>query len=274
MKFKLTDLELQILTNFNNINYNFMFRKNEKCLKTISTMRNIFAEFDTKRIITNKDIGIYKLDEFLNAHDRFNSSELEFKSYKVKDTYKNWNEDRTSYKTFTETNTIEYILFKDEEDELKYHTTDPSAIVRPPDNFIPPDELFTFELQAKEIKKLLKFSNLLKLVDFKIYTDKGYVWLHTLDKKSPKNNPSNSYKFRTTKQTNMNFCFYCKIENMKMLIGDYKVTLCKAKVFKLEHLTQPLSYWIAFEPDSNFEDLDTTNEKGKVLEPKPRKSSK
>ena len=49
MKFNFTDKELKILTNFSKIHHNILFKKNNDCFETMSTMKNIFAIFKTGR---------------------------------------------------------------------------------------------------------------------------------------------------------------------------------------------------------------------------------
>ena len=72
----------------------------------------------------------------------------------------------------------------------------------------------------------------------------------------------------------IDFDFILSVFRSALNIGDYKLEISRKSISKFTHLNHPLTYFVALEPDSNFEDLDNTNEKGKVLEPKPRKSSK
>jgi hypothetical protein len=48
------------------------------------------------------------------------------------------------------------------------------------------------------------------------------------------------------------FEFYFKVENLKLLPGDYKVEITEKIVSKFTHENMDLSYWIALEPDSSY----------------------
>ena len=48
------------------------------------------------------------------------------------------------------------------------------------------------------------------------------------------------------------FTFYFKIENLKLIKGDYTVKVASAGISHFTHETLPVEYWIALEPDSTF----------------------
>ena len=48
------------------------------------------------------------------------------------------------------------------------------------------------------------------------------------------------------------FEMFFKIENLKLLQGDYDVEICEKVVSKFSNKTISLNYWIALEADSNF----------------------
>jgi hypothetical protein len=45
---------------------------------------------------------------------------------------------------------------------------------------------------------------------------------------------------------------FFKIENLKLLTGDYDVEICEKVVSKFSNQSTNLNYWIALEADSNF----------------------
>ena len=53
-------------------------------------------------------------------------------------------------------------------------------------------------------------------------------------------------------ETDADFEFYFKVENLKLLAGDYTVEITEKIVSKFSHETVDLSYWIALEPDSKY----------------------
>ena len=64
-----TDQDLQVLTNFSEINQNFIFKKGKTAM-TISTMKNILAHYEMETEVP-KEFGIYDLRDFLNVYDLF-----------------------------------------------------------------------------------------------------------------------------------------------------------------------------------------------------------
>ena len=48
------------------------------------------------------------------------------------------------------------------------------------------------------------------------------------------------------------YTFYFKVENMKMLDGDYDVSVSAKSISHFKHKKLPVEYWIALEPDSTI----------------------
>jgi len=48
------------------------------------------------------------------------------------------------------------------------------------------------------------------------------------------------------------YTFYFKVENMKMLDGDYDVAVSSKSISHFKNKKLPVEYWIALEPDSTI----------------------
>jgi hypothetical protein len=48
------------------------------------------------------------------------------------------------------------------------------------------------------------------------------------------------------------FSFNFKMENMKMLDGDYRVALSKSVIGQFTHASRPLTYWVAMDASSTY----------------------
>ena len=48
------------------------------------------------------------------------------------------------------------------------------------------------------------------------------------------------------------FTLYFKVENLKLIKGDYTVKISSQGISYFTHETLPVEYWIALEPDSIF----------------------
>ena len=48
------------------------------------------------------------------------------------------------------------------------------------------------------------------------------------------------------------FTFQFKVENLKLIKGDYAVNISSQGISYFKHETLPVEYWIALEPDSTY----------------------
>ena len=78
--------------------------------------------------------------------------------------------------------------------------------------------------------------------------DGNNIFLTVRDKK---NSGSNSYRIMVG-QTESVFQFNLKVENLKLVAGDYDVVISKSNLAKFTSHSRPVTYFIALEPDSTF----------------------
>jgi hypothetical protein len=219
---KLSDKTLSLLKNFSSINQSILFKEGNK-LRTISVMKNILAEATIPEDIP-KDFGIYDLNQFLNGLGLHNSPELDFK-----------NEG--------------YVFIREGKMRSKYFFADPNVIVTPPEKAINlPSEDACFELNTDQMEKLLKAAAVYQLPDLSAIGEAGVVKLVVRDKK---NDTSNSFSVNVG-ETNSEFAFNFKVENIKILPGTYEVVVSQKLLSRFTSKNQDLTYYIALEPDSTF----------------------
>ncbi len=219
---KLSDKTLSLLKNFSSINQSILFKEGNK-LRTISVMKNILAEATIPEDIP-KDFGIYDLNQFLNGLGLHNSPELDFK-----------NEG--------------YVFIREGKMRSKYFFADPNVIVTPPEKAINlPSEDACFELNTDQMEKLLKAAAVYQLPDLSAIGEAGVVKLVVRDKK---NDTSNSFSVNVG-ETESEFAFNFKVENIKILPGTYEVVVSQKLLSRFTSKNQDLTYYIALEPDSTF----------------------
>jgi hypothetical protein len=219
---KLSDKTLTLLKNFSSINQSILFKKGNS-LRTISVMKNILAEATIEEELS-KDFGIYDLNQFLNGLNLHQNAELDF----VNDNY---------------------VVIKEGRSRSKYFFADPNVIVIPPDKSISlPSEDVCFVLDTKELDKLLKAAAVLQLPDLSVVGEAGAVKLVVRDKK---NDTSNDFSI-VVGETDDVFCGNFKVENLKILNGSYEVVISSKLLSRFKHSSYDLVYYIAMEPDSNF----------------------
>ena len=224
---KLSDSTLSLLKNFSTINQSILFRQGTK-LRTISVMKNILAEATVSEEIP-KDFGIYDLGQFLNGLSLHNSPELDFQ------------EDN-------------HVVIKEGRSRSKYFFADPQVIVTPPEKEMTlPSEDVSFELSTDQLDKLLKAAAIYQLPDLAVVGGNGVVKIVVRDKK---NDTSNDFAITVGETSNYfckNFSFNFKVENIKILPGNYEVVVSQKLLSRFKSKNQDLTYFIALEPDSTFE---------------------
>ena len=221
---KLNQHTIDTLKNFAGINTNILIKEGDE-LSTISTMRNIFAKAKVSDSFTNQ-FGIYDLNEFLSAVSGFSKPELTLKD--------------------------KYLTISSEgnRSKVKYYYSDPSVIVSPQKEVNMPEADVTFSLSESNYKELQKMAAILKSPDLALIGTKGgYIILKVCDKK---NDTSNSFDIVVGQGATADYTFYFKVENMKMLDGDYDVSVSSKSISHFKNKKLPIEYWIALEPDSTI----------------------
>ena len=219
---KLSDKTLSLLKNFSTINQSILFKQGSK-LRTISVMKNILAEATVDEELP-KDFGIYDLNQFLNGLGLHHNPELDFEN-------------------------DGHVVIKEGKMRSKYFFADPQVIITPPDKEITlPTEDVSFELSTQQLDKLLKAAAVYQLPDFCAVGGAGVVQLVVRDKK---NDTSNSFSV-IVGETDKEFTFNFKIENIKILPGTYDVSISQKLMSKFVSKDYDLKYYVALEPDSTF----------------------
>ena len=221
---KLSDSTLTLLKNFSNINQSILFKQG-KSLRTISVMKNILAEATINEELP-KDFGIYDLNQFLNGLALHNNPDLDF----------------------TNDN---YVVIREGRSRSKYFFADPNVIICPPEKSIElPSEDVSFELKTEQLDKLLKAAGIYQLPDLSAIGEDGVVKLVVRDKK---NETSNDFAV-VVGETEGKFVFNFKVENIKLIPGSYDVVVSQKLLSKFTCREHDLTYYIALEPDSSYEE--------------------
>jgi hypothetical protein len=219
---KLSDKTLTLLKNFSSINQSILFKQGNS-LRTISVMKNILAEATIEEELP-KDFGIYDLNQFLNGLNLHQNAELDFENNS-------------------------YVMIREGKTRSKYFFADPNVIVTPPDKSITlPTEDVCFTLDTKELDKLLKAAAIYQLPDLSVVGEAGVVKLVVRDKKS---DTSNDFSI-VVGETEDQFVFNFKVENIKIIPGSYEVAISSKLLSRFSNSGLDVTYYIAMEPDSTF----------------------
>jgi hypothetical protein len=221
---KINQNTLDILKNFSEINTNILIKPGTE-LSTISTMRNIFAKATIAEAF-DSEFGVYDLNEFLAVVSSTNKPEL-----KLEDKFMT-------------------ISAEGSKSKVKYFYSDPSVIVSPTKEVNMPEADVTFSLSQANLTQLQKMAAILKTPDLALEGTKGGdIVLKVCDKK---NDTSNNFDIVVGENATADYTFYFKVENMKMISGDYDVSVSSKSISHFKNTKLPIEYWIALEPDSNI----------------------
>jgi hypothetical protein len=219
---KLSDKTVSLLKNFSTINQSILFKKGSN-LRTISVMKNILAEATVDEDFP-KDFGIYDLNQFLNGLSLHQDPELDFTNES-------------------------YVRISEGKMRSNYFFSDPNVIIVPPEKEISlPSIDVSFELKTQQLDRLLKAAAVYQLPDLSVDGDAGVVKLVVRDKK---NDTSNDFSI-VVGETDSEFSFNFKVENIKILPGTYEVSISKKLLSEFTSKDRSLKYFIALEPDSKF----------------------
>ena len=218
----LSDKTLTILKNFAGINNSILVKQGTQ-LRTISVAKNILAEARIDEEFS-RDFAIYDLNQFLNGLGLHQDPELDFK------------EDS-------------YLTIREGRRRVKYFFADPAVIISPPEKAITlPSEDIRFKLESTCLEKLLKAAAVYQLPDLSAIGEAGVIKLVARDKK---NDTSNEFAI-VVGETDKEFTFNFKVENIKIIPGAYDVVVSQKLLSKFTNESLDLNYFIALEPDSTF----------------------
>jgi hypothetical protein len=219
---KLSDNALAILKNFAGINNSILVKQGNK-LRTISVAKNILAEAEIKEEFP-RDFAIYDLNQFLNGLTLHQDPDLDFQQES-------------------------YLSIKEGKRRVKYFFADPNVIVAPPEKEIQlPTQDVCFQMDSVTLEKLVKAAAVYQLPDLSAIGEAGVIKLVVRDKK---NDTSNEYAI-VVGETDKEFSFNFKVENIKIIPGAYDVVVSSKLLSQFTNTQHNLKYYIALEPDSTF----------------------
>jgi len=219
---KLSDNTLTILKNFAGINNSILVKEGNR-LRTISVAKNILAEANITEEFP-RDFAIYDLNQFLNGLSLHADPDLDFKEES-------------------------YLSIREGKRRVKYFFADPNVIIAPPEKEINlPSQDVCFQLDSASLEKLVKAAAVYQLPDLSAVGEAGVIKLVVRDKK---NDTSNEYAI-VVGETDQEFTFNFKVENIKIIPGAYDVVVSSKLLSQFTNTRYNLTYYIALEPDSTF----------------------
>ena len=213
---------INILKNFQTINGSILVKPGNQ-LETISATKNILASAEIGETFET-EFGIYDLSEFLNViTGELLGADCTFKE--------------------------DHVVFSKGKGISNYVYADSSTIVSPENKVSMPDPEISFTLTQEDLNSVRNMSSVLGKSDLAVCCDGESISLRVMDKRDPK---LNNYSLSVGGGHNEKFTMYFKVENLKIIGGDYDVKISSGGISYLKHTEIPVEYWIALEPDSMY----------------------
>lgn len=219
---KISNETLSLLKKFSEVNSGLVFKQGN-IQSTVSPQKNILLSAEVSENFP-KTFAIYELNTFLGILSSCKEPELEFCD---------------NYLKIVESNGM----------ITQYVYSDPSMIMQPPEkqlNF--PDADISFVLTHEQYEAILKKAVILHLPEIAILGEDGKLQLTAMD---TKNDSSDTSSF-ILGDTDKNFQFVFKLENLKLFKGDYDVEISSKGISKFKNKNQEIEYFIATEASSTY----------------------
>ena len=220
---KLSKETIEVLKNFSGINQSIVVKEGNK-LKTVNSLKNILAHATVEEDFL-KEFAIYDLTEFLGLLSSMSEPELTF------------NKNDVTVSSGTR--------------KVKYRYADTDYIVKPEKDIDMPESDINFKLSEEVYVNLDKVATILQLHDIclKGCEKSGKILLCATNKK---NDSSNDYSEEVGEGVTKNFNIVMKKENLKIIPGDYDVSISSKGISHFKNVNLDLEYWIALEPTSEY----------------------
>jgi gp45 sliding clamp, C terminal len=217
---KISKETLAILKNFASINSNLLLKPGG-LLTTMNVQKNVSAE---AKIVEDfpLEFGIYDTNEFLGVISLFSEPEIEFKE--------------------------KYAIFKEGSSSVKFYSADSSVLTVPTKPIKFPATDIEFDLTATQLASIQKTAAVLRAVDVSVVGKDGVLSVSVGDLK---NLTSNAYNIDIG-ETDVEFTANLKIENLKMMSQDYKVSISAKKISRFTSTDGNMQVYVALESTSEF----------------------
>ena len=199
--------------------------KEGNTITTMSAMKNIVAKAEVEETFPQQ-IAIYDLNEFLGALSLFTSPVLDFSD--------------------------NYVMISEENKpttKMKYFYSDPSVVTSPNKMITMPSNEVKFTMSSEDLSRLKRAAGAIGAPDMVLEKDGSSSSLTVKDKK---NDTANNYSLDVDTNGDGQFNFFFKVENMKLLDGNYDVEISSKNISHYTNKSTDIEYWIALEPESTY----------------------
>ena len=222
---KLSENTMNVLKNFSTINTGMMFKEGN-VIRTISKQQNLLAKATVSESF-DKEFVIYDLNRFLALLGSLKDPDITV------------NKDKNNVKIVSGTSSTVYGLASEH------------MIVAPPAKELKVENAeVNFSLSKDDLAQVLKLSAVLGLPNIAVKGNRSKITITALD---VKNQDSDVFSVEVG-ETTAEFQFVFVTENLKMIPGNYTVSISSKGISHFKHSTEPVEYWIATEAGSSYKE--------------------
>ena len=218
---KISNETKDVLKNFSTINPGIKVDAGNK-LQTISNMKNILAVATVTEQFP-QGFSVYNLPEFLGATSLFEDPEFQFNDSAM--------------------------TIADDNSSMSYFYASEGMVTSPEKMITMPEAEVNFDMSSTLLSDLQKASSVLGVNDLVLESTGGNVQFTVKDKK---NSTTNTFSRMVKEGDGASFSMNFKIENLKILAGNYNVSVSSKGISNWKNKDVELEYFIALEPDSTY----------------------
>jgi len=221
---QLNDNTMAVLKNFASIQPNIVLSEGNT-VKTIAEAKNVMAVAKLDQEFSST-VGIYNLDEFLAVLGLVDTPELAFGD--------------------------EFVTVSDStgRSSVKYFYSDQSILTSPAKDIPMPDAEVKFTLDLATLNKVRRAAGALGHEKMTITANDGSIKLSVVD-----NTDATSNAFEITvpgSYETEDFTFVMNIANLKLIDGDYDVSVSSRLISEFMNTSTDVVYYIALEKSSTY----------------------
>ena len=215
---------LNVLKNFETINPNIVFKPGQK-LKTISESKTILASAEIVEDFP-QEFGVYDLNEFLSVLNLIDNPTLEF-------------EDKA-------------VLVKGGGQKIRYFFSESAILTTPQKDIQMPEPELGVNIEEDVLSQIRKAAAVLGHTELAITGSNGVITASVLD---TRDSTSNLFEIELDKDNACKnaFNFVVSIPNLKLLPGDYFVSISSKLISNWTNSNYPVDYFIALEKNSSYD---------------------
>ena len=214
---------INILKNFSNINANLVFKPGQS-LSTISEAKTIMAKATVSEDFV-QEFGVYDLSEFLSVMNLVDSPVLNF-------------DDKS-------------VLISDHTGgtKVRYYYSELDILTQPTKDITMPECEVNFNLSAENLDKIKKAAAVLGHAELMFSCEGGNITAKVFDEKDA---TANTFDITLDTTSTEIFKYVFSISNLKMLHGDYDVSISSKLISNWKNTNVPVEYFIALEKSSKY----------------------